>query len=85
MATSAQFRAALQSRFREAEAIGRISIDIVARHLHDAVRGVHPTRTQRLPNCCSVMRREQHPGYDDIISEKPSDGPDFAIRYRLPR
>ena len=84
MAASAQFRAELQSRFREAEAIGRIFIDIVAHNLHDAVRGIHTTRTQRLPNCCNVMRHEQQPGYDDVISEA-SDGPNFAIRYRLPR
>jgi hypothetical protein len=84
MATSAQFRAALQTCFREAEALGRISIDIVARNLHDAVRGVRPTRTQRLPNCCSVMRDAQQPGYDDVISEA-SDGSNLTIRYRLPR
>jgi hypothetical protein len=84
MATSARFRSELRSLFREAEAMGRISIDIVARNLHDAVQRVYPTRTQRLPNCCSVMRHEHEPGYDNIISEA-SEGPDFAIRYRLPR
>jgi hypothetical protein len=85
MATAAEFRSELYSRFRAAEAAGRMSIDIVARDLHDAVQRVKPTRTQRLPNCCSVMRQEQRPGYDDIISQKASDGPNFAIRYRLPR
>jgi hypothetical protein len=85
MATSARFRAELRSRFREAEAIGRISIEIVARHLHDAVRGAKTTGTQRIPNCCDVMRQEQHPGYDDVVSAQASDGPNFTIRYRLPR
>ncbi len=85
MVTAAEFRSELHSRFRAAEAAGRSSIDIVARDLHDAVQRANPTRTQRFPNCCSVMRQEQRLGFDDIISERASDGPNFAIRYRLPK
>lgn len=46
---------------------------------------LNPTRTTRYPNVCSVMRQEQRPGIDEVISAKASDGPNFAIRYRLPR
>jgi hypothetical protein len=85
MATAAEFRSELHSRFQAAEAAGRSSVDIIARDLHDAIQRISPTRTARFPNCCSVMRQEQRPGADEIISERASDGPNFAIRYRLPR
>jgi hypothetical protein len=62
-----------------------VSVDVVARELHDTVQRANPTRTQRVPNTCSVMRQEQRVGIDIVISEKASDGPNFAIRYRLPR
>ncbi len=85
MATAAEFRAELRSRFHTAEAAGCNTLDVIARDLHDAAQMANPTRTQRFPNCCSVMRQEQRVGIDIVISEKASDGPNFAIRYRLPR
>jgi hypothetical protein len=84
MATATEFRSELRRRFREDTAVGRAVIDVVARDLHDVVQRINPTRTQRYPNCCSVMRQEQRLG-DVVISERASDGPNFAIRYRLPR
>lgn len=85
MATADEFRSELYSRFRTAEAAGLSEVDVLARDLHDAVQRTNPTRTQRYPNCCSVMRQEQRAGIDSVISEKASDGPNFGIRYRLPR
>ena len=85
MATAVEFRAELQRRFEEASLAGRAFINIVARDLHDAVQLINPTRTQRYPNCCSVMRQEQRVGIDEVISDRANDGPNFAIHYRLPR
>ena len=85
MATADEFRSELHRRFQEAQAAGRPSVNIIARDLHDTVQRINPTRTGRFPNCCSVMRQEQRPGIDELISERASDGPNFAIRYRLPR
>ena len=85
MATAAEFRTELYRRFDEARASGRASVDVTARDLHEVGQRLNPTRTTRFPNVCSVMRQEQRPGIDDVISEKASDGPNFAIRYRLPR
>jgi hypothetical protein len=85
MATAPEFRSELLSRFRAAESAGLSSIDVAARNLHDTVQRMSPTRTQRLPNCCSVMRQEQRVGIDLITSERANDGMSFAIRYQLPR
>jgi hypothetical protein len=85
MATAPEFRSELLSRFGAGERAGLPSIDVVARELHDTVQRAHPTRTQRLPNCCGVMRQEQRSGVDIVISERASDGVNFAIRYKLPR
>jgi hypothetical protein len=85
MATALEFRFELQSWFHAAERAGLSSIDVVARNLHDTVQRTSPTRTQRLPNCCSAMRQEQRVGIDVVISEKANDGTNFAIRYRLTR
>ena len=85
MATAQEFREELHKRFREAQSDGLGFVDVIARDLHAAAQRITPTRTPRLPNCCSIMRQEQKPGTDELISEKASDGPDFAIRYRLPR
>lgn len=85
MANADEFRSELYSRFAAAEAAGRRYVEVVARDLHDAVQRINPTSTARFPNCCSVMRQEQRVGMDSVISPKASDGPNFAIRYRLPR
>jgi hypothetical protein len=85
MATAPEFRTELHRRFREAEAAGRKAVDVSARDLHDVGQRINPTRTTRYPNVCSVMRQEQRPGVDEVISERASDGPNFAICYRLPR
>lgn len=84
MANAAEFRAELYARFRAAEDAGQESLDVTARDVHTAVRRISPTPTPRYPNCCSVMRQEQRPG-DVVTSERASDGPNFAIRYTLPR
>lgn len=84
MAAAAEFRAELQSRFRTAENAHHDAIDVTARDLHTIVQRINPTPTPRYPNCCSVMRQEQRTG-DIVISERASDGPNFAVRYKLPR
>ena len=85
MATAPEFWTELHRRFREAEAVGREAVDVSARDLHDVGQRINPTLTTRYPNVCSVMRQEQRPGIDKVISKRASDGPDFAVRYRLPR
>ena len=85
MATADEFRTELYARFRAAESAGQTTVDVVARDLHDAVQRLNPTATHRLPNCCSVMRQEQRLGKDETISERANDGPNFSIRYLLPR
>jgi hypothetical protein len=85
MATAPEFRSELYRRFREAQVAGRPSVDVAARDLHEVGQSINPTRTTRFPNVCSVMRQEQRPGIDEVISTRASDGPNFAIRYRLPR
>jgi hypothetical protein len=85
MANAPEFRSELHRRFQAAEAAGHPSVDVTARDLHDVGQRLNPTRTTRFPNVCSVMRQEQRPGIDEVISARASDGPNFAIRYRLPR
>ena len=85
MATAPEFWTELHRRFREAEAAGQEAVDVSARDLHDVGQRINPTRYPRYPNFCSVMRQEQRPGVDKVISKGASDGPDFAVRYRLPR
>lgn len=84
MATADEFRSVLHGLFAQAAADGKPYIDIVSGDLHERGQRMNPTRSQRLPNCCSVMRQEQKSG-DTVISARASDGVSFAVRYRLPR
>jgi hypothetical protein len=83
MPKAADFRVELRHRLQAAQDDGRQHFDISAGELHRAVGG-YPEPDHRVPMCCSVMRQEQRPG-DAVVSERPTDGPRFTIRYRLPR
>jgi hypothetical protein len=85
MATASEFRLELYRRFQEDTAAGQRSVVVVSRELHDVGQRLNPTRTTRFPNVCGVMRQEQRLGVDEVVSPRASDGPNFAIRYRLPR
>jgi hypothetical protein len=68
--------------------IGKHGTDFVnasCNDLHETVQRINPTDTPRFANCCNVTRQEFRPGVDEIIFERAGDGPNFAIRYRLPR
>jgi hypothetical protein len=84
MATADEFRAELRRQLQQAEAAGRDFIDVRCSDVYDPAQRLNPTDTPRFANCCNVMRQEYRPDVDHIIS-RGGDGPNFAIRYRLPR
>ena len=84
MPTVDEFRIALRSLFREAEARGVPYIEINSGQLHRKVGG-YPGPKQRMPSCCQAMYNEQRTG-DEIISRPPKGkGAALTIRYRAPR
>lgn len=84
MANAQEFRTELAKLLHDAAQAGLSFVDVRAGDLHETVQRLSPTRTGRMPNCCSVMRQEQQSG-DSVISDRPTDGPKFTIRYQLPR
>jgi len=84
MATADEFRTELMSLLQQAEQDGKPWIEIKAGDLHQKVQSLSPTRSSRIPNCCSVMRQEQKRD-DAVVSERASDGSTFTIRFKLPR
>jgi transcriptional regulator with XRE-family HTH domain len=78
------FHEALAAQFRAAQRQGKSSVVVVAKDLHHEVSG-YPQGPNRMPVCCSVMRREMT-GVDQVVDEPPKGkGAILAIRYRLPR
>lgn len=82
--TSEDFREEIDRRLKDAEQIGRSSIDIHAGDVHRRLGG-YPARNHRMPVCCEVMRSLMKLG-DEIVEEPPSgQGANFVVRYKLPR
>jgi 5-methylcytosine-specific restriction protein A len=82
--TAEDFRAALHTRFSEAQGRGAPHVEIRAGDLHGSIGG-YPGTDHRMPVCCDVMYQEMHTG--DRIIESPSSryGASLTIRYILPR
>ena len=53
-------------------------------NLHRKVAG-HPGAPNRMPVCCSIMRRMMTPGDIQIQAPPKGDGGNLVIEYRLPR
>ncbi len=59
-------------------------VDVRSGDLHRIV-GYYPSRNNRMPLCCKVMRESMRDG-DQILEQPPrEDGVNLIIRYRLPR
>jgi len=79
-----EFRFAIRSQFREAEARGLPYIEINSGQLHRKLGG-YPGPKAQMPSCCQAMCNERKAG-DEIISRPPrGKGAALTIRYRLPR
>ena len=78
------FRVALNSLFKTAEAKGAPYVDVNSGDLHRRV-GMYPGRNHRMPICCNVMKANMGPG--DLILKQPpkGKGASLTIRYMLPR
>jgi hypothetical protein len=77
------FRSALESQFREAEARNAPFIEINAGKLHREVGG-YPGPNHQMPSCCQAMYGERSAG-DVTISRPPKGkGASLTIRYVLP-
>jgi len=78
--TAKDFEAVLYVLFASAWRQGLDHIDVEAGPLHRQVGG-YPGSANRMPLCCSVMRKAMHPG-DRILQQPPKgDGATVRIRY----
>lgn len=79
------FHEALAAELQAAQRQGKPSVVVVARDLHHKVSG-YPQGPNRMPVCCSVMKREMRTRVDQVVEEPPKGkGATLTIRYRLPR
>ena len=79
-----EFRSAIRSQFREAEARCLPKIEINSGQLHRKLGG-YPGPKAQMPSCCQAMYHEKKLG-DEIISRPPKGkGATLTILYRLPR
>ena len=78
------FRAALNSLFKAAEAKGAPYVDVNSGDLHRGLGG-YPGRNHRMPICCNVMWENKR-AEDSVLSQPPKGkGASLTIRYMLPR
>jgi hypothetical protein len=79
------FRKELRQQVATAQAAGAAYVDIHAGQLHRAVGGYPSPKTQRLPVCCAVMRKEMKEN-DEILQQPPKGaGANLIVRFHLPR
>jgi hypothetical protein len=84
MPTAEDFREQLFEVFRVAEERRLASVVVKAGDLHRKV-GVYPSRNNRMPVCCEVMRSVIRRG-DVIVSQPPKGkGATLTVRYLVPR
>ena len=82
--TAKQFEDELDGIFALAQKRGESRIEVKSGDLHRRVGG-YPAHNNRMPVCCTVMKRKMKPG-DQVLQEPPSgQGATLVIRYRLPR
>lgn len=78
------YRRALRTVFEKSVKRGDSYVDVVARELYEMAGGTAQDR--QMPNCCSVMRQEARSRANILPGSPPSgQGPNFAVRYQLPR
>jgi len=83
-ATAEHFRDALEQEFVLAATRGDSSVRVLASDLHRKVGG-YPSKSHRMPVCCSVMRSMMLS--DDVLVYTPAKGlgAKLIIEYKLPR
>lgn len=81
---SAQFRRALERRFRAAASARVVTVEVRAGDLHREVGG-YPGPRHRMPVCCAEMRAVMRAG-DCIVQSPPRGaGASLVARYKIPR
>jgi 5-methylcytosine-specific restriction protein A len=81
--TKVDFLIELQKQIDRAIRQGRLHIEINAGELHRVIGG-YPSRSARMPVCCTALREELQRRKGSIIFEPPSgQGAALTIRYDL--
>lgn len=82
--TTQDFQNELNEILMSTQKQGNPHVDVISGDLHRQVGG-YPAHNNRMPLCCSVMKRNMKTG-DQILQEPESgQGATLTIRYKLPR